>query len=251
VIAGVIFDLGSTLIHFEGDWTSVFEESLHALTAQLAVDGLTIDLEAFRGAFRLEVESSQRMRQQDHLERTSESVLRQTLEGMGIRAADDSLIARALAAMFAVSEARWEPMPGLHPMLDELRARGYRLGLISNASDVANVLRLLRLAGLEGVFDPQLISAAEGVRKPDPSLFQRVLSAWKLPPEAVIMVGDTLGEDILGAQGVGLRSIWFTRDADTAANRALQGSLRPEATAADLLALPNLIRSLDGAGPLP
>ncbi len=85
MIAGVIFDLGSTLIHFEGDWTSVFEESLHALTAQLAVDGLTIDLEAFRSAFRLEVESSQRTRQQDHLERTSESVLRQTLEGMGIR----------------------------------------------------------------------------------------------------------------------------------------------------------------------
>jgi len=251
MIAGVIFDLGSTLIHFEGDWSSVFEESLHALARQLSDDGLRIDPDAFRRAFRLEVESSQRSRQQDYLERTSESVLRQTLEGMGFRDADDTLIARALAAMFAVSEACWGPMPGLHPMLDELRARGYRLGLISNASDVANVHRLLNLAGLERAFDPQLISAAEGVRKPDPSLFQRVLTAWKLPPEAVIMVGDTLGEDILGAQRAGLRSIWFTPDADTAANRALEGSLRPEATAADLLALPDLIRSLDGAGPPP
>jgi len=178
-------------------------------------------------------------------------VLRQVLEVLGAPTPGEAVIARALAAMFAVSEARWGPMPGLHPMLDELRARGYRLGLISNASDVANVERLLNLAGLEGAFDPQLVSAAEGVRKPDPSLFLRVLTAWKLPPEAVVMVGDTLGEDILGAQRAGLRSIWFTPDADTAANRALEGSLRPEATAADLLALPDLIRSLDGPGPPP
>jgi putative hydrolase of the HAD superfamily len=249
VIAGVIFDLGSTLIHFDGDWASVFEESLHALTRQLALDGVTFDPEAFRGAFRVEVEASQRLRQQDHLERTSDSVLRQTLERLGAPAADDSVIARALAAMFAVSEARWEPMPGLQPMLDDLRARGYRLGLISNASDDANVRRLLRLAGLEGAFDPQFTSAGEGVRKPDRSLFQRVLTAWELPPEAVVMVGDTLGEDILGAQRTGLRSIWFTPDADTAANRALQGSVRPDAEIADLLALPDLIRRLDGAGP--
>jgi putative hydrolase of the HAD superfamily len=137
----------------------------------------------------------------------------------------------------------------LQPMLDDLRARGYRLGLISNASDDANVRRLLRLAGLEGAFDPQFTSAGEGVRKPDRSLFQRVLTAWELPPEAVVMVGDTLGEDILGAQRTGLRSIWFTPDADTAANRALQGSVRPDAEIADLLALPDLIRRLDGAGP--
>jgi putative hydrolase of the HAD superfamily len=251
MIAGVIFDLGSTLIHFEGDWPSVFEESMHALTRQLTRDGVILDPEAFRRTFRVQVEASQAMRLRDHQERTSEFVLRQVLEVLGAPTPGEAVIARALAAMFAVSEARWGPMPGLHPMLDELRARGYRLGLISNASDVANVERLLNLAGLEGAFDPQLVSAAEGVRKPDPSLFLRVLTAWKLPPEAVVMVGDTLGEDILGAQRAGLRSIWFTPDADTAANRALEGSLRPEATAADLLALPDLIRSLDGPGPPP
>src|SRR4030042_1470876 len=106
MIAGVIFDLGSTLIHFEGDWTSVFEESLHALARQLSDDGLAIDLDDFRRAFRLEVESSQRSRQQDYLERTSESVLRKTREGMGFRDGDETRIARALAAMFAVSEAQ-------------------------------------------------------------------------------------------------------------------------------------------------
>lgn len=45
-----------------------------------------------------------------------------------------------------------------------------------------------------------------------------------------------------------MRSIWFTADADTRANRALVGSLQPDASADSLLALPGLIRSLDGVG---
>lgn len=249
MIRGVIFDLGSTLIHFDGDWDLVFEEGLHALSQQLAADGVALDPAAFRDAFRMEMETAQRVRLQDHLERTAESVLRRTLEALGQPPMEDALIQRALRAMFAVSEARWQPMPGLHPMLDALRVQGYRLGLISNASDEPNVRRLLAAAGLDGAFNPQLVSAAEGVRKPNVHLFQRVLSAWQLPPEAVVMVGDTLGEDILGAQHVGLRSIWFTADADTPANRALSGSLQPDASTASLLALPGLIRSLDGADP--
>jgi len=249
VIRGVIFDLGSTLIHFDGDWDLVFEEGLSALSRQLAADGSAVDGSRFRDAFRLEMETAQRVRLQDHVERTTESVLRRTLEVLGQAPEDDAPMERALRAMFAVSEARWTPMPGLHPMLDALRAQGYRLGLISNASDDSNVRRLLAAAGLDGAFDPQLVSAAEGVRKPNVSLFQRVLSAWNLPPEAVVMIGDTLGEDILGAQRAGMRSIWFTADADTPANRALVGSLHADASADSLLALPGLIRSLDGAGP--
>jgi HAD superfamily hydrolase (TIGR01662 family) len=245
VISGVIFDLGSTLIRFDGDWDLIFEEGLSVLLRQLAADGLAMDPMAFR----VEMETAQRVRQQDHVERTTESVLRRTLEASGYPAVDDALIQRALAAMFAVSEARWRPMPGLHPALDALRVEGYRLGLISNASDMSNVRRLLAAAGLDGAFDPQLVSAAEGVRKPTVSLFERVLSVWNLPPDAVVMVGDTLGEDILGAQRAGLRSIWFTADADTPANRALTGSVQPDAWTDSLLALPGLIRSLDGAGP--
>ena len=197
----------------------------------------------------MEMETAQRVRLQDHLERTAVSGLRRTLEAMGQPPMDEGLIQRALRALFAVSEARWQPMPGLHPMLDALREQGYRLGLISNASDEPNVRRLLAAAGLDGAFNPQLVSAAEGVRKPNVSLFQRVLSAGRLPPEAAVMVGDTLGEDILGAQHAGLRSIWFTADADTPANQALSSSLQPDASTASLLALPGMIRSLDGADP--
>ena len=251
MISGVIFDLGSTLLHFDGDWDEAFEQGLVALSRQLAADEVTLDFAAFRDAFRWEMETAQHVRLQDHVERTTESVLRRTLQALGRPLKEDALVQRALRALFAAGEACWQPMPGLHSALDALRAQGYRLGLISNASDERNVGRLLSAAGLDGAFNPLLVSASEGVRKPNVTLFQRVLAAWNLPPEMVVMVGDTLSEDILGAKRAGLRSIWFTADADTPENRALAGSLQPDASTDSLLALPGLIRSLDGAGPPP
>lgn len=249
MITGVIFDLGSTLIHFDGDWQAVFSESLHALARQLAADGIAVDPEGLRAEFRRQVEAAQAVRQQDHIERTSDSVLRQVLEALGAGPAADDVIERALRSLFAVSEARWAPMPGMHEMLAELKADGCRLSLISNASDAGNVQRLMNKAGLVGAFEPELVSAAVGIRKPDVRLFERVLTDWGASGPTVVMVGDTLGEDILGAQRAGLRTIWFTADADTPANRSWKARLTPDASTDDLRRLPALIRALDESPP--
>jgi FMN phosphatase YigB (HAD superfamily) len=55
------------------------------------------------------------------------------------------------------------------------------------------------------VFD----SAATLARKPDPAAFCPFLDAWKLPPSEVVVVGDRLDADILGAQQAGMRGIWY------------------------------------------
>jgi putative hydrolase of the HAD superfamily len=104
-------------------------------------------------------------------------------------------------------------------------------------------------AGLLNTFDPELISAAVGIRKPEARLFEQVLAAWGLAPQAVVMVGDTLGEDILGAQRARLRTIWFTADADTPANRVWAKTLKADAATDDLHRLPDLIRSLSEGSP--
>jgi FMN phosphatase YigB (HAD superfamily) len=68
----------------------------------------------------------------------------------------------ALQRLYAPSEACWSPVPGVHEALSLLQARGLRLGLLSNASDVENVERLLETARLPVRFDPVVISAAAG-----------------------------------------------------------------------------------------
>ncbi len=66
----------------------------------------------------------------------------------------------------------------------------------------------------------EAVATAAGVRpvvvgKPEPHLFQVALRRLGLPPQAVVMVGDSIHSDILGAQGVGLRTIWIAPpDAD-------------------------------------
>lgn len=250
MIRGAIFDLGSTLIHFDGDWPSVVEAGLNALTASLREQGVAVDAAAFREAFQAETEASQRGRAVDNVERTSADVLRHVLERFGFTAVSDAIVDRAIAALFAVSEAHWQPMPGLAQTLTRLRGAGLKLGMISNASDAANVQRLIEKVQIRSWFDPIVISASAGIRKPDTRLFERVLAAWGLPAHEVVMIGDTLGEDILGAQSARIFAVWITADADTQANRALAGTIRPDASVGALTDVPDLVLSLNGKPPL-
>lgn len=244
VIQGAIFDLGSTLLRFEGDWEAVIQEGRRELVRSLLSMGLPLVGVDFGAAFQREMEASLRERQEDFIERPAGSVLRKVLRQSGITDVSDELVRQALKDMFVVSEAHWVLMPEAHAVLRELESDGLRLGIISNASDTDDVNRLIDGSDLRDYFDPIVISAEVGRRKPDPSLFKNVLREWSLAPDQVVMIGDTLSHDILGAQGVGLRHIWLTAQADTALNRAYAGQIVPEAVASELREVPGLIRQM-------
>ena len=114
-------------------------------------------------------------------------------------------------------------------------------GLISNARDAANVERLIDQARLRPWLDPIVISANVGVRKPNPRIFKIVLDYWQLPPDRVVMVGDMLGADILGAHHAGMRGVWATMQTEREANAAHIDTIVPDATIASLSELPPLL----------
>lgn len=241
MIRGVVFDLGSTLIRFNGVWPEVIERSRQALVQQLEALGLHLDGPSFGARFQRELEAYYHERDTEFIEITTAYLLRTVLAGDAHTAVPEAVIQQALRSFYAVSEAHWEPMPDVHRVLDELRRSGYRLGLISNAGDEKNVQRLIDRTHLRPYFDPILISAAVGLRKPNPALFHILLRQWNLPPQAAVMVGDTLGADILGAQNAGLRHIWLMAESDTPANLAHAGTIIPEATASTLAEVPAVI----------
>lgn len=148
VIRGVIFDLGSTLIRFEGAWPEVIERSHQVLLESLNREGVVLEDEAFVTAFMRALEASYRAREADLAERTTASLLRQVMARFGHGQVPDEAVRRALEAMYAVSEAHWWPMPGLHGALEGLRGEGYHMALVSNAGDEDNVHRLIDKAGL-------------------------------------------------------------------------------------------------------
>jgi len=103
--------------------------------------------------------------------------------------------------------AHCHPPDDLHPTLDALRARGVRLGVVTNGRTAMQTATIAAL-GLAGRFDSILISQAEGMRKPDRAIFRRALARLGCAPSAAVFVGDHPEADIAGAARAGLRTVW-------------------------------------------
>jgi putative hydrolase of the HAD superfamily len=242
VIEGAVFDLGSTLIRFTGDWQQVIEDGHQRMLKSLLDSGLEVDSDGFTSAFGAVWQATFEQREVDHIERPIAELLHDVLVESGCRDASREVVERAIESMFSSSEAHWHPMPGVYSVLEELQAAGLRLGIVSNASDAPNVHRLVDNARLRPYFDPIVVSAEERVRKPDRRVFDPVLQAWGLPAERLVMTGDSLAADIAGAQQLGMLSIWLSADADTPENRDLRDKIIPDAVAETLVEVPDIIR---------
>lgn len=240
----IIFDLGSTLIYFEGDWSEIMYRASQILYQQLEKAGLKLDQKHFLREYHQAVNAYYQERESEFIEHTTHYILRNLLTEWGYPEVPDQILRHALKAMYAVSQEHWHPEPDAVPTLKALQERGYRLGLISNAADDTDVQTLVDKAKIRSFFDKILTSAGEGIRKPNPQIFQKLLDYWDLPPTQTAMVGDTLGADILGAKNAGIFSIWITRRADTPANHAHSDTIHPDATIDALNELPGLLDQL-------
>ncbi|MGE0682418.1 MAG: HAD family hydrolase [Candidatus Binatia bacterium] len=85
-----------------------------------------------------------------------------------------------------------------------LLAQQYRLATLSNNLLIAN--EALKAQGLWQYFLVSGNSAEVGFSKPDPRLFQFVLEHARCQPDAALMVGDRLDNDIIPAKRLGLRT---------------------------------------------
>ena len=99
-----------------------------------------------------------------------------------------------------------------------LRAAGLKLGLITNGS-LRMQSRKIECLALAAQFDSILISAAEGVSKPDPEIFHRALERLNVQPSRAVFVGDHPEVDVAGARAAGLYAIWHR---DLAVTRAVE-----------------------------
>lgn len=248
MIEGVIFDLGETLISFQGDWEETFRASRARLMRHLEPYVGSFDKQQFDDQFRRAIESAHQLREQDYRERPLAEILAEMLDELGLAPLSPEGMDRAMEVMFGPSEAAWNPVSGVTEVLDEIDGMDVRLGLVSNASDAPNVYRLMEKAAIEVYFDPIVVSAAHGWRKPSAKIFQSVLDRWQLPPEQAVMVGDTLGADIFGAQQMGLRNIWIRSSADRDDNRRLLERVQPEAIVDALDQVPAVIKTWQAQG---
>lgn len=96
---------------------------------------------------------------------------------------------------------------GVRGLLEDLRARGYRLGIISN-NDGSCAAKCAE-AGIADYFEVIVDSAVEGIRKPAPDIFARACTYMHVAPAAAVHVGDMFGADVCGGGDAGLATIWM------------------------------------------
>jgi HAD superfamily hydrolase (TIGR01662 family) len=239
----VLFDLGGTLIYFQGNFPQAVSEAVMQATLSLRAAGYHLDEQVFPAAYSALIDSYYEKKNDSFIEYTAEYVMREALSVHGHPEPKEEHMRQALKDMYAVLQAHWHTEPDAVSTLETLVARGYRLGVVSNASDDADVQVLIDYANIRSYFDFILTSAVAGVRKPRQQIFLQALSFWNARPDQAVMVGDTVSADISGANNVGIGSIWITRRGETPENRAALFISTPDATISTLSELPDLLEA--------
>jgi putative hydrolase of the HAD superfamily len=91
-------------------------------------------------------------------------------------------------------------------LIEELKGR-YRTALLSNA--IRPFLRqILAKHDLERLFDAILISAEEGIAKPDPAFFQRMIDKLGVPAQECFFIDDNIA-NVEAARAAGMRAMLF------------------------------------------
>jgi putative hydrolase of the HAD superfamily len=212
VFEAVLFDWGDTLMQFEYDPALVEAGHRAGLEALARPDLPAVD--ALSKHFR------ERYEPLFWVPGTVEEIeypglVRQLLGDFGVSLDDDEL-GRYLEA----EHTAWDPARRLaahtHALLETLRERGLKLGLVSNAFDPGWLLhRDLEQMGLGERLDFSVFSSEVGVRKPHHAIFERALAALGVEPERAVFVGDRLYEDVRGAGELGMttvQALWFRAD---------------------------------------
>jgi len=103
----------------------------------------------------------------------------------------------------------WVLYPETTEVLAELKERGFKLGVISNFDDRAySVMRSLNILRF---FDSVTLSSETGYCKPDREIFEAAVRALGVDAAKILLVGDSLQDDVEAAMRAGLSAVLIDR----------------------------------------
>jgi len=202
VLEAVLFDWNDTLVEFTWD----DELLLEGHRAGLAAIGSDEDPDVFTARYRPVV-----------LERATPGDPYPELLRSLLGPLSDEQVDAWIDAEHAVWEPAHQVLGSAQALLDSLRNRGLKTGLVANSwPEPPRVLRAdVEAFGLAPLLDVQVYSAEVGARKPAPEIFLRALEALGVDPLDAMFVGDRLDTDVQGAANVGMttvQALWFNAD---------------------------------------
>ncbi len=127
-----------------------------------------------------------------------------TFDEASLAALEDAYAGAAIEVLPAV-------VSGAHEVLASLRARGYRLGLISNTGRTPGyaLREILDRLGLASSIEAMVFSNEHGACKPRTSIFATLREALGVAYEEMMFIGDNIYVDVHGAQQLGMTGVHF------------------------------------------
>jgi putative hydrolase of the HAD superfamily len=167
--------------------------------------GLVLDPGRYESARAAAVASLKRHPELDHDEDVWILFTQRVIEGMG-GAGNTHAAAVEMTAAWERAQ-HFELYDDALPTLSALREHGLKLGLLSNTS--RDLATFVVHHGLD--VDAVLTSRQHGKTKPHASIFTRILELLEVDASDAVMVGDTIEDDIEGAQALGMRALLLDR----------------------------------------
>eukprot|EP00742_Colponemidia_sp_Colp-10_P006857 GILJ01007350.1.p1 GENE.GILJ01007350.1~~GILJ01007350.1.p1 ORF type:complete len:588 (+),score=100.10 GILJ01007350.1:3-1766(+) len=247
-LRGVIFDLGQTLMKYNGGQGSDYKKDARKkMFSFLQENGYLkhLPIETFLSTIRQNWEKYEEAKSSAEIQITASQILKETLCHLGVDVTD-SLVDAAMEAGADQTFELWDLIDGAEDVVRQLHSSGVRLALVTNAADTRKQERIIDRSGLRAYFDIIIVSAAVGIRKPNPDIFQRVLNHWQFQPSEVAAIGDMLDRDVLCGNRVGIKTIWFLSEhTDKAENASHVGQIKPDLTIVSLCQLPSALAAIE------
>jgi len=138
--------------------------------------------------------------QREDQSRSYREVMAIALARLGAPAGDQDALAQSLPG--------WEPFPEVPAALEEARARGWHLAILSNTDRDLLDASLARI-GVE--FDLSIVASEIGSYKPSPGHWDEFFARSGAGRERHVHVGASLFHDVAPAAALGLRTVWVNR----------------------------------------
>ncbi len=113
--------------------------------------------------------------------------------------------AEAARIRYALTRDTMVPLPGVIEMLSTLKGQGMKIGLISDcSSEVPNIWPDTPFGRL---FDITVFSCVEGIKKPDPRIYNLAVDRLGVKPGDCLYVGDGSSNELTGAAAAGMHPV--------------------------------------------
>jgi 2-haloalkanoic acid dehalogenase type II len=200
----VLFDLGLTLIH-TASFPEIYKQILARFDVTVSLDSIVSAQKVTEG----EVDTSiyDESRRKEFWINYNTSLLKK----LGVK--ENTVFIASQIDELWWTYSHIQVYPDVEPTLTGLRAKGLKLGLVSNGfqQDLDHVLGELEL---KRWFDSVVCIDSCSCAKPDKQIFRYALEQLGIEPSEAVFVGDSIVQDYQGALAVGIKAYLIDRDGE-------------------------------------